>query len=234
MSDVSNTIKGAGAMLVAFAILGMPLSGCAGEPGNGTAVRVSEAGEAPAATPAGPAIPAGEGAHDPSPQLPRLPLIDPPAGPIGSEVELWMDGLQRETRFYIGFGTVQEHSILTGVDTDADGVLATAVSIPSGAQVSRSHYFFVADANQLPLSVSQAFLVTDDAGFAEIRGDVAAVEGECIILIGFEDERYALEGALADLSVGDRITVRGRVLPQGGSCEGGLGLAVQDGDIRHR
>lgn len=142
-----------------------------------------------------------------------------------------MDGLPGETRFYIGFGTVQEHSILTGVETDSEGVLTAAVSIPSSAPANRSHYFFVADVDQLPLSVSQAFLVTDAAGFAEVRGDVAAVEGGCVILIGMEDERYALEGALPSLSVGDRLTVRGEVILQGGACDGGLSLLVEEGSV---
>jgi len=212
--------------LLALAILGMPLLACGGEPEN-AGVRISEAGDPPPVSEVGSLADPEAAVGSLPPQLPRLPLFDPPAGPVGSEVTLWMDGLQRETTFYIGFGTIQEHTIVTDAETDEAGVLSTTLTIPSTARANRSHYFFVADANQLPLSVSHAYLVTDEAGFVEIRGDVAAIEGECIILIGIEDERYALEGPVPELSIGDRITVRGRVLVEGGSCEGGLNIAVE-------
>jgi hypothetical protein len=200
------------------------LVACGGDPENG-GVRVSEAGEVSAERPA----PAPAGGPT-SPQLPRLPHFQPAAGPVGSEVEVWMDGLPREAEMYIGFGTVQEHTIVTGEETDAEGTLRTRVTIPSSARVNRSHYFFVADASQLPLSVSQAFLVTDADGFAEVRGDVVEMAGSCAILMGLEEERYALEGDLSGLSVGERVTVRGQVLLDGGACDGGLAMAVERTD----
>ena len=195
------------------------VAACSGPPENG-AVRISEAGEV------------SEGvAATPSAQLPRMPLFEPVAGPVGTEVELWMDGLPRSADLYIGFGTVQEHTIVQGAESDEEGVLTTRLTIPSSARVNRSHYFFVADESQLPLSVSRAFLVTGADGRAEIRGEVQGTGGACVTVLGLEDELYALQGSVPELSPGDRVVVRGRVVLDGG-CEEGLTLEVETVDVQ--
>ena len=202
---------------------------CSGPPENG-GVRISEAGEVSGEVAAAPSA-TGVESTDPSAQLPRMPLFEPAAGPVGTEVELWMDGLPRSADLYIGFGTVQEHTIVQGAESDEEGVLTTRVTIPSTARVNRSHYFFVADESQLPLSVSRAFLVTGADGRAEIRGEVQGVGGACVTVLGLEDELYALQGSVPDLSPGDRVVVRGRVVLDGG-CEEGLTLEVETVDVR--
>ncbi len=190
------------------------VAACSGPPENG-AVRVSEAGEVSGAVATAPSAMAAESTA-PSAQLPRMPLFEPAAGPVGSEVELWMDGLPRSTDLYIGFGTVQEHTIVQGAESDEEGVLTTRLTIPPTATVNRSHYFFVADESQLPLSVSRAFLVTGPDGRAQIRGEVQETGGACVTIVGREEELYSLQGSVPDLSPGDRVVVRGRVVLEGG------------------
>lgn len=206
------------------------VAACSGPPENG-AVRVSEAGEVSGAVATAPSAMAAESTA-PSAQLPRMPLFEPAAGPVGSEVELWMDGLPRSTDLYIGFGTVQEHTIVQGAESDEEGVLTTRLTIPPTATVNRSHYFFVADESQLPLSVSRAFLVTGPDGRAQIRGEVQETGGACVTIVGREEELYSLQGSVPDLSPGDRVVVRGRVVLEGG-CEEGLTLEVETVDIRN-
>jgi hypothetical protein len=195
------------------------LAACSGAPEDGEA-REAVNDQRVGAQPEVPPVPS------PPEQLPRMPLFDPPAGPVGSDVELWMDGLPRSTELYIGFGTVQEHTIVQEVETDEEGILATTISIPGTARENRSHYFFVADANQLPLSVSAPFHVTDPEGRLEIRGEVEDAEGPCITVRGPEDELYSLQGAIPPLAAGDRVTVRGRAVLEGG-CERGLTIQVE-------
>ena len=165
-------------------------------------------------------------------QTQRLPLFEPAAGAIGTEVELWMDGLPRSTGMAIGFGNIREHSILKTTQTDADGILVTTVDIPDTARPSRSHYFFVADADETPLSVSGPFLVTEPDGRVELQIDVRDASAPCPILQGVEeDEVYALRGAPTNLSDGDRVRVRGRVDLEG-DCEGGLTIHVEELEIQ--
>ena len=202
----------------ALAVLAL-VAACSGPPENG-AVRISEAGEVSEGVTA-----------TPSAQLPRMPLFEPAAGPVGTEVELWMDGLPRSADLYIGFGTIQEHTILQGAESDEEGVLTARLTIPSTARVNRSHYFFVANESQLPLSVSNPFLVTGTDGRAEIRGEVQGTGGACVTVLGPEDELYALQGSVSDLSPGDRVVARGRVVLEGG-CEEGLTLEVETVDVR--
>jgi len=212
----------------ALALLAL-VAACSGPPENG-AVRVSEAGEVSGEIAAGPSTTSVESAASPT-QVPRMPLFDPAAGPVGSDVELWMDGLPRSTDLYIGFGTLQGHTIVQGAESDEEGVLATRLTIPSTASVNRSHYFFVADESQLPMSVSRPFLVTGPDGRVEVRGEVQEAEGMCVTIRGLEDERYSLQGSVPALSPGDRVVVRGRVVLEGG-CPDGLTLEVETVDVR--
>lgn len=195
-----------------LALVGL-LAACSSAPENG-GVRVSEAGELVVESLASTA------------QSPRMPIFEPAAGPVGSEVELWMDGLPRSADFYIGFGSMQGHTIVQGAESDEEGVLTTRLSIPSTASVNRSHYFFVADAQQVPLSVSMPFLVTGSDGRVEVRGEVGETQGGCPMVLGLEEEFYALRGPLPSLSPGDRVVVRGQVVLEGG-CPEGLTIDVE-------
>lgn len=210
------------AVLLAFlaACSGAPEDGEAREAANDQRVSAQPDGATAPSPPAPALTPSQPG------QLPRLPLLDPPAGPVGSQVALWMDGLPRNTQLHIGFGTVQEHTIIQDVETDDEGVLDARITIPGTARENRTHYVFVADANQLPLSVSGPFHVTDADGRAEVRGQVEDPESDCVLIRGREDELYALRGNVPSLAAGDQVTARGAVVLEGG-CERGLTLQVE-------
>jgi hypothetical protein len=159
-------------------------------------------------------------------QAPRLPHFDPAVGPVGTPVEVWMDALPPSSQMYIGFGTVQEHTILQDAETDDEGRLRVTVEIPETARVNRSHYFFVADRNQIPLSVSRAFHVTAPDGTLEVRGEVVQAPGPCVRIRGFEEESYLLVGEHPDLATGDRVTVTGRAVTDP-RCQGGLVIRAE-------
>lgn len=163
---------------------------------------------------------------------PDPPYFTPLAGPMGSEVELWMDGLPAESRVMVGIGTVEGHQILAEEDVDEVGRLETAVTIPEGLEVNRSHYFLVADPNtQQPMSVSGAFHITDEDGGIVVRGSVIELEGEdCPTLQGPEDEVYTLAGDVPALEPGDEVQVQG-VWAEDGPCRMGLTIQVSQAEV---
>jgi len=163
----------------------------------------------------------------PGSQVRRLPFFEPAAGPIGTEVELWMDGLPPSRTLFIGFGTVQEHSFVHSTDSNAEGEMRTRFRVPDSARPSRSHFFFVTDQSQVPFSVSLAFLVTDPEGRVELRGEMASgAEGGCALFQGLDGEVYGLRNGGSGHSPGDRVVVRGRVDLQG-PCPQRLAIAVE-------
>ncbi len=166
----------------------------------------------------------------PPPSEPQPPFFSPMGGPVGTDVEVWMDGLPAEATVMIGFGTVRGHQIIGETQVDDEGSLSTTVQVPSEVEENTSHYFFVADANQQPMSVSDAFHVTAPDGSLEVTAVVTDEGQACLALRGQEDELYTLEGDVPDLEPGDRVVVQGTAAHDS-ACEQGLTIAVEAVDV---
>ena len=142
-------------------------------------------------------------------------------------MEVWMDGLPAEASMMLGFGTVEGHEILTEMEVDAEGSISLTTEIPDRVDENRSYYFFVADETQQPLSVSDAFLVTDVDGGVEVSGRVTDEGMACVSVRGPEQELFSLEGDLPEMSEGDQVLLTGRI-SQEPECEEGIPIAVDE------
>ena len=97
----------------------------------------------------------------PQPGIPASLSVSPHDGPVGTDVQLTLQGFPPDTRVDIGFGPPDsEYSVLRTATTSGNGTLDTTATVPSWAESGRRYVFVVADnVDQEPKAISGTFTV---------------------------------------------------------------------------
>ena len=118
----------------------------------------------------------------PTPSNPHVPTDDsystrfvafsPRSGPPGTEVTVSAKDLPAVTPVYLGMGAARSGFEVLGqlLLTDGYGEMSKTVEIPSWATRDRSHFFVLLDVYFRPLTLSDAFYVTDLDGMLLRKG----------------------------------------------------------------
>ena len=113
--------------------------------------------------------------------------------------------------------------------TDGYGEMSKTVEIPSWATRDRSHFFVLLDVYFRPLTLSDAFYVTDLDGMLLRKGRITDEGVNCLSMRGegeAEDgELDTLAGATEGLKPGDSVVVEG-VLLESSDCVQGTTIRV--------
>ena len=177
----------------------------------------------------------------PTPSNPHVPTDDsystrfvafsPRSGPPGTEVTVSAKDLPAVTPVYLGMGAARSGFEDLGqlLLTDGYGEMSKTVEIPSWATRDRSHFFVLLDVYFRPLTLSDAFYVTDLDGMLLRKGRITDEGVNCLSMRGegeAEDgELYTLAGATEGLKPGDSVVVEG-VLLESSDCVQGTTIRV--------
>lgn len=160
--------------------------------------------------------------------------ISPRAGPVGTEVEVRMEGLPPATELVLGFGILRGgYEWIGRAETDASGRLISEVEVPEWAGVDAVHYFFVTLPDRPPLGTSPGFHVTAPDGSLQARGRITEEglgRGFTALRDEFE-ELYCLQGAVEGARPGERFSAEGR-LGDPETCPDGIPVRVAGGRDR--
>ena len=178
---------------------------------------------AQAPTPSDSTVPIGDS------QSTRVVAFSPRSGPPGTEVTVSAKDLPAVTPVYLGMGAARAGFEVLGqlLLTDGYGEMSETVEIPSWATRDRSHFFVLLDVYFRPLTLSDAFYVTDLDGMLLRKGRITGEGVNCLSMSGeVEDgELYTLAGATEGLKPGDNVVVEG-VLLESSDCVQGTTIRV--------
>jgi hypothetical protein len=158
----------------------------------------------------------------------RRILVTPRGGPIGTEVTVNVTSLPPMIGIQIGFGNLQQHEILSRLNSDGEGVATVTVRIPGFAEINRPHFFFVAFTDPQPRGVSDAFHVTAPDGTAIVRGEITDEGRSCTVLRTASNDVYTLLGDMSAWKPGTRVALRGTIADGAPCSDQGITIAVTE------
>ncbi len=147
--------------------------------------------------------------------------ISPRSGPPGTVVTVRGIHLPAITPVNIAFGgTRSGFEGLAFILTSREGVVEEHLEVPEWADRERIHRFIIFDAYFDPISMTELFHVTDEDGLVLRDVEVTEAGSTCAVVAGADQDAYYLLGETGDFSVGDQMTVEGRVVDSGDCGEG--------------
>jgi hypothetical protein len=182
-----------------------------------------------AAAPLPAAAPAGHPqAHEEGPSA-RDMEISPRVGPPGTRVTLSATRMPSLTPVQLAIGATRSgfEALALGLTT-IDGDLHESVVVPAWAKSDQIHRFLVFNLYfSAVLAESALFHVTGADGSVVREGVVTRAEPGCLALAGDDGERYRLRGRTAELSVGERVRVEGKLSESSEGCGEELSLDLE-------
>jgi hypothetical protein len=177
---------------------------------------------------------AGAAAQEPPTADPPIPGVERPtwlspwSGPPGTLVTVRGELLPAITPVHVALGgTRAGFEALTLALTTRYGELEETVRVPEWARRDRAHRFIIFDAYFAPLATTALFHVTDPDGSILRVGRVTGLRAGCASFAGDDEERYAVEGELDGLSVGDRGEMEAVIL-ESAPCGQGIPVRLRE------
>lgn len=154
--------------------------------------------------------------------------FSPPAGPLGTRVELEGEGFRPFEPLRLLMGrSASDLRRQRNVQANRRGRVQTAVEIPEWARQGRSVFFALQSSDGRRRAVAGPFRVTERPSQPlTLRGTLLTGGAECAVFRSDDGRRYSLTGNLGNFRPGDRVVVRGRVADVS-TCMQGQTLAVQ-------
>jgi hypothetical protein len=158
----------------------------------------------------------------------RRLTFSPPAGPLGTRVELAGAGFRPHERLRLLVGrTASDLRRQRNVQADRRGRVQTSVGLPGWARPGRSVFFALQSSDGRRRAAAGPFRVTERRPqLLTLRGTLITGGAECALFRSDDGRRYSLTGELGSFRPGDRVVVRGRVA-EVSTCMQGRTLAVQ-------
>lgn len=152
----------------------------------------------------------------------------PPAGPLGTRVELEGEGFRPFEQLRLLMGrTASDLRRQRNLQANRRGRVQTSVEIPEWARQGRSVFFALQSSDGRRRAVAGPFRVTERPSQPlTLRGTLLTGGAECAVFRSDDGRRYSLTGNLGRFRPGDRVVVRGRVA-EVSTCMQGQTLAVQ-------
>lgn len=164
----------------------------------------------------------------------RPVVVSPRLGPPGTQVSLRVLSMPAMTPVQLALGaTGTGFEALALGYTSMDGELQELVVVPEWSKPDETHRFIIFNLYFTAiLAESAIFHVTDADGVVERVGTVAQSGPGCLFLEGDDDERYRLRGATDELTVGDAVSLAGRLVESTEGCGEDLSLDLEIRSIR--
>lgn len=149
--------------------------------------------------------------------------FSPRSGPPGTVVTLHVGDLPIAAPLRVGVGSRYGFEEVGWVMSDDSGAFTFDLVIPASASLDVASFLIVFDPYFRPIGLTDPFHVTGPDGTLRRNGRITGVDGPCPLLRAADGMRYALVGALGDVTEEREVSVRGTLTDP---CDGHPTIAV--------